>query len=77
MYPAKNEKYPLDKAKEINNAIILKALSNLGVEAELSGRNDILCNGKKISGSAYKMDLGNKDGTGRKALHHGTMLIDV
>ena len=31
----------------------------------------------KISGSAYKVNLGKTDGSGKKALHHGTMLIDV
>lgn len=32
---------------------------------------------KKISGSAYKMNLGDKNGLGKKALHHGTMLINI
>lgn len=31
----------------------------------------------KISGSAYKVNLGNKKGEGRKALHHGTMLLNL
>lgn len=75
--PVFSEKYPLDYAKKINNEIILNSLKNLNINAELSGRNDILCEGKKVSGSAYKMNLGNKDGKGKKALHHGTMLIDV
>ena len=30
-----------------------------------------------MSGSAYKLSLGKRDGSGRKALHHGTMLIDL
>lgn len=34
-------------------------------------------NGFKISGSAYKLNLGKLDGSGRKTLHHGTLLIDV
>ena len=34
-------------------------------------------NGLKISGSAYKLNLGKLDGSGRKTLHHGTLLIDV
>ena len=33
--------------------------------------------GRKVSGSAYKLSLGKKDGSGRKSLHHGTMLIDL
>jgi lipoate---protein ligase len=31
----------------------------------------------KISGSAYRLFLGGKDGKGRKALHHGTVLFSV
>jgi len=52
-------------------------LRNLGVEASASGRNDIEIDGHKISGSAYKLNLGKADGSERKVLHHGTMLIDV
>jgi lipoate-protein ligase A len=33
--------------------------------------------GKKISGSAYKLKLGRSSGTGRRSLHHGTMLLDL
>lgn len=37
-----------------------------------------MSDGKKISGSAYKLNLGNvKTGEGRKALHHGTILFNV
>ncbi|XP_031472897.1 uncharacterized protein LOC116245554 [Nymphaea colorata] len=32
---------------------------------------------KTISGSAYRLYLGGKDGKGRKALHHGTVLFSV
>jgi lipoate-protein ligase A len=42
-----------------------------------TGRNDICVGDRKVSGSAYKLSLGKKDGSGRKALHHGTMLIDL
>lgn len=56
----------------------MKALSNLGVEAKASGWNDIEVEGNlKISGSAYKLNLGKNDGSGRKVLHHGTLLINV
>ena len=51
-------------------AIIVDALARLGVTAEFSGRNDILVDGRKISGSAY---FGRKD----QWLHHGTLLIDA
>ena len=30
-----------------------------------------------MSGSAYRLYLGGKDGKGKKALHHGTILFDV
>lgn len=63
--------------KTLNNEILLKALENLGVNATASGRNDIEVDGLKISGSAYKLNLGRSDGTQKKVLHHGTMLIDV
>ena len=48
--------------------LIVKALSTLGVIAEISGRNDITVNGFKISGNAYYR--GNLN-----CLHHGTLLI--
>jgi lipoate-protein ligase A len=33
---------------------------------------------RKISGSAYKLRLGNhKTGEGKRSLHHGTMLLDL
>ncbi len=49
---------------------IKEALASLGIETEISGRNDLLMNGKKISGSAQCRKFG-------KVLHHGTLLIDV
>ena len=48
---------------------IIEALSSLGLEAELSGRNDLLTNGKKFSGNAQH----SKNG---RTLHHGTLLFD-
>lgn len=45
------------------------ALGELGVAAEVSGRNDITIDGKKFSGNAqYK-----KDG---RVMHHGTIMFD-
>lgn len=49
---------------------VINALKKLGVNAKLSGRNDILADGKKISGNAQGM---NK----KKILHHGTLMFDV
>ncbi len=56
--------------KKRNFQIIINSLKKFGIEAEQSGRNDILVNGLKISGSAFKE---NPD----RAFHHGTLLINV
>ncbi|MBE6630467.1 MAG: lipoate--protein ligase [Ruminococcaceae bacterium] len=50
-------------------APILAALHSLGVNAELSGRNDLLLEGKKFSGNAQHTANG-------RTLHHGTLLFD-
>ena len=49
---------------------IVDALKVMGVEAEASGRNDILIEGLKISGNAQRMANG-------KLMHHGTLIFDV
>ncbi len=56
--------------KERNFSIISEALGRFGINAEQSGRNDILVEGKKVSGSAFRM-------TGQRAFHHGTLLINA
>lgn len=61
----------------MNNDILINALTKMGVNAEASGRNDIHVDGRKVSGSAYKLSLGKRDGTGKKSLHHGTMLLNL
>ena len=48
---------------------VCRALASLGVQAETSGRNDILVDGKKVSGVAQRI-------SGRRILHHGTLLFD-
>ncbi|MFW6119563.1 MAG: lipoate--protein ligase [Petrotogales bacterium] len=50
--------------------VIVKAANSLGINAEFSGRNDILAEGRKFSGNAF---YSNKE----KAMHHGTILIDT
>ena len=47
---------------------ILQVLKNLGVQAEFSGRNDLLIEGKKFSGNAEHVFK-------NKVLHHGTLLF--
>ena len=67
----------------MNNDVLLGALkTGFGLEAKASGRNDLVIEHegleKKISGSAYKLKLGDsKTGEGRRSLHHGTMLLDL
>jgi lipoate-protein ligase A len=53
-----------------NFVVVLNALDRFGVEAERSGRNDILVAGRKVSGSAFK-------NSSDRSFHHGTMLIDA
>lgn len=50
-------------------ATVVGALKNLGVIAELNGRNDITVEGKKFSGNAQYIKNG-------RILHHGTILFD-
>ncbi|NMD70910.1 lipoate--protein ligase [Bacillus sp. DNRA2] len=48
---------------------VITALNKLGVNAELSGRNDILAEGRKISGNAQFSTKG-------RMFSHGTLLFD-
>ena len=48
---------------------VCRALETMGVAAESSGRNDILVDGKKVSGVAQRVHQG-------RILHHGTLLFD-
>lgn len=50
--------------------VIVTACRNLGIEAEVAGRNDVTVAGRKFSGNAFYDSHG-------KAYHHGTLLIDV
>lgn len=49
---------------------VIRALRELGLNAELSGRNDILIEGKKISGNAQFSSRG-------RMFSHGTLMFDV
>lgn len=49
---------------------IVDALASMGIKAELSGRNDILVDGLKISGNAQRLANG-------KLMHHGTIMFDL
>jgi lipoate-protein ligase A len=48
---------------------VIQALEKLGVDAELSGRNDIIAQGRKISGNAQFSTKG-------RMFSHGTLLLD-
>ncbi|MBT9154004.1 MAG: Lipoate-protein ligase A [Firmicutes bacterium] len=50
--------------------VILTAVRELGIEAEFSGRNDILAAGRKFSGNAFYHGQ-------QASFHHGTILLDV
>ena len=49
-------------------AVIQRAVESFGLHTELSGRNDILVEGRKFSGNAFSKGRIND-------LHHGTLLI--
>ena len=62
---------PVEKANKAKNfTVVLKALESMGIKAQLSGRNDILVEGRKVSGSAFQTTCG-------RFCHHGTMLIST
>lgn len=49
---------------------ILDQLQALGLAVALDGRNDLVLDGRKVSGNAQHLE-------GNKVLHHGTLLFDV
>lgn len=49
---------------------IIQALQHIGINAEMSGRNDMLVDGKKFSGNAQRK-------SGQKILQHGTLLVSL
>lgn len=60
------EDYDLDKQVEV----IRRACALAGIQAEKSGRNDLLAGGRKFSGNAFYQDKIH-------AYHHGTLMVDV
>lgn len=51
-------------------SVVAQACLGLGLSVERSGRNDVLCQGRKFSGNAFYSHQG-------KSYHHGTLLVDV
>ena len=49
-------------------AVLQRAVAAYGLETEVSGRNDVLCQGRKFSGNAFSKGK-------HQRLHHGTILI--
>ncbi|HSJ38772.1 MAG TPA: lipoate--protein ligase [Planococcus sp. (in: firmicutes)] len=49
---------------------VVRALNSLGVNAELSGRNDLMAEGRKVSGNAQFSTRG-------RMFSHGTLLFDT
>ena len=51
-------------------SVIREALLSYGLQTEISGRNDLTCEGRKFSGNAFAKGQRNYN-----YLHHGTILI--
>ncbi len=60
------DKHLYDVKRQLS--VIQDALLSYGLQTEISGRNDLTCEGRKFSGNAFAKGLRNN-------LHHGTILI--
>lgn len=58
------------KTEGIPEKLIMKSCTHFGIEAEITGRNDICTRGRKFSGNAFCQ-------TKTTYLHHGTILVDA
>ncbi|OMJ26293.1 Lipoate-protein ligase A [Smittium culicis] len=56
--------------RDMSAILVSSALNSVGIPATVNKRHDITVDGFKVSGSAYKI-------IGKKAFHHGTMLINT
>lgn len=57
-----------DLARQLG--VVQAAVRSFGIDCVFSGRNDLLADGRKFSGNAFRF---TKDG----ALHHGTLMVAV
>ena len=57
------------RTSQLFTAPVVGALRALGMDAQASGRNDILISGRKVSGTAQHIIQG-------RILHHGTLLFE-
>lgn len=58
-----------DYDDKLQQSVIIHALKRLGLNAYASGRNDLLIDGKKFSGTAYYKTV-------KGCMHHGTLLVN-
>ena len=65
-FVAHQQNYNLKKQQ----TVLLKAAQKLGINAEISGRNDILADGRKFSGNSFLTK-------GHVKMHNGTVLINT
>jgi lipoate-protein ligase A len=65
----KNVSSPAEISFKLFTEPVVKALAKLGIKATTSGRNDLLVEGKKISGNAEHVFK-------NRVLHHGTLLFN-
>ena len=65
-FSVSTENYDLPRQQRV----ILEACRLLGIQAELSGRNDLLAQGRKFSGNSFYSHAGC-------AFHNGTLLVNV
>ena len=65
-FVAKDDNYSVPRQL----AVIIRAFNSIGINAEKTGRNDIVTDGRKCVGNAFL----SKDGT---SCHHGSILYDV
>ncbi len=62
----RKEEYDRDR----NLDVVIRALGSLRITAEINERHDVEVDGKKVSGSAFRISRG-------RVLHHGTLLISA
>lgn len=65
-FVAHEDNYDLKKQQ----TVLLTAAKHLGINAEISGRNDILADGRKFSGNSFLTK-------GQVKMHNGTVLINT
>lgn len=74
-YITKDEAVGFTFNKYINMVVLV--LRKMGIDAKATGRNDVMIDGRKVSGNAfYHVKQRGKAGSGRSIVH-GTMLYDT